>query len=63
MKNTCLLAGLLVFLCSSTLFAQQTYKLQKWGKFSEEDLQLSHCDFDSSAAAMVLQEVGSLDLS
>lgn len=45
------------------LNAQQTYKLEKWGKVAEADLQLTHCSFDSGASSMILQDVGSLELT
>jgi hypothetical protein len=53
-----LLGGFFTF-----LHAQQTYKLEKWGKVSESDLTLTHCSFDSGASSMILQDVGRLELT
>lgn len=43
--------------------AQVTYKLEKWGKVSEADLKLTYCSFDSGASSMILQDVGSMELT
>lgn len=62
MRTTLLTTTTWCFL-ASIVFAQQPYKLEKWGKFQEEDLKMTHCAFDSSATSMVLQEVGNYELT
>ena len=52
-----------LILWASAVFSQQIFKLEKWGKIPEEDLKMTHCSFDSSAASMILQETGSYELS
>ncbi|MFN0215076.1 MAG: DUF3857 domain-containing protein [Saprospiraceae bacterium] len=62
MKQTILTTIALCF-WASAIFSQQIYKLEKWGKIPEADLQMTHCSFDSSAASMVLQESGNYELT
>lgn len=56
---------LFVSLCFLTAFlsAQTPFKVEKWGKIPDEDLLLTHCPFDSAAAAMMLQEVGHAEVT
>ncbi len=62
MRKILLASAALCFLATA-IFSQQIYKIEKWGKIPEADLKTTHCSFDSSATSMVLQEVGSYDLT
>lgn len=48
---------------ASAVFSQTPFKVEKWGKIPEEDLKMTHCPFDSTASAMVLQEVGNSEVT
>lgn len=57
MKSTCTLVGILA--CATcSLFAQ---KPTKWGDIPKADLQMTRYEADTSASAVVLQDVGSLE--
>ncbi len=62
MRTILLTAALLCFY-STAVFSQKDFKIEKWGKIPEEDIKMTHCAFDSGAASMVLQEVGSYELT
>ncbi|MEZ4921524.1 MAG: DUF3857 domain-containing protein, partial [Saprospiraceae bacterium] len=61
MKHAHALLFLAVLIISTYNLNAQTTP-EKWGKLPKSDLTLENCSFDSSAAAMVLQDVGNIKL-
>src|SRR5688572_29436754 len=49
-----------LFSLSLTAQSQKEKNIPEWGKIDKSDLELSECDFDKNAEALVLFDVGEL---